>query len=98
MKVCQFDAVLIHNAVHMRNIRVNLRRYIGYSYTKDHGELTDNSSSRYSAKQTTYNYTWPDSMYKIFRIVEVPFVYDYTRTAHQLTRLMFQNIDHPLSR
>ena len=33
-------------------------------------------------------------MYKIFRIVEVPYtVYDYARTVHQLTGLTGQNME-----
>ena len=42
-----------------------------YTY---HGELTDNSSSRSSTKQTTYNCTGPGSIvHKIPRIVKVPY-------------------------
>ena len=45
----------------------------GVGGMEEHGELTDNSSSRWSTKQTYYNQTGPGSMYKIFCIVEVPY-------------------------
>ena len=54
--------------------------------------------------KTNSNFTGPGSLYKIFSVVEVRttthLVHDYTRTVHQLTRLMCQNMkvqNQPLS-
>ena len=59
-----------------------------------HGKLSDNSSSRWSTKQTTYKCTGSESIYKIVRIVEVPYtVYEFTRIVQQLTRLLCQNVE-----
>ena len=61
-----------------------------------HGKVSDTSGRRQITKKTIYNCTGSGSMFKIFRIKEVPyteFVYDYSRAVHQLTRLMCLNME-----
>ena len=62
--------------------------YENSSIRLDHGELTDNSSSRESTKRTIYNCTGPGSMYahctRYGVLYRTQFVYNYTRSVQKL--------------
>ena len=59
----------------------------------DTAEMPELTNVVFDVPPQTYSCPGPDSMYKIFRIVEVPhvhsFFYDYTRTVHQLPGMTF---------